>query len=61
MRFYTPKQNYRGMNHERAQKIRELYLQRAATQKQLAERFGVSQGTISKIVSDQVWANERKV
>lgn len=61
MRFYTPKQNYRGMNQERAQKIRELYLQRAATQKQLAERFGVSQGTISKIVSDQVWANERKV
>ena len=61
MRFYTPKQNYRGMNQERAQKIRELYLQRAATQKQLAERFGVSQGTISKIISDQVWANERKV
>lgn len=61
MRFYTPKQNYRGMDRERAQKIRELYLQRAATQKQLAERFGVSQGTISKIVSDQVWANERKV
>lgn len=55
MRFYTPKQNYRGMNQERAQKIRELYLQRAATQKQLAERFGVSQGTISKIISDQVW------
>ena len=55
MRFYTPKQNYRGMNQERAQKIRELYLQRAATQKQLAERFGVSQGTIRKIVSDQVW------
>lgn len=61
MRFYTPKQNYWGMNQERAQKIRELYLQRAATQKQLAERFGVSQGTISKIISDQVWANERKV
>lgn len=61
MRFYTPKQNYRGMDHERAKKIRELYLSRQMTQKELAQRFGVSQGTISKIVSDQVWANERKV
>jgi transcriptional regulator with XRE-family HTH domain len=46
------------MDRERAQKIRELYLQRAATQKELAERFGVSQGTISKIISDQVWATK---
>lgn len=49
------------MDHERAKKIRELYLSRSMTQKELAQRFGVSQGTISKIISDQVWANERKV
>jgi len=43
------------MDRERAEKIRELYFQKTATQKELAERFGVSQSTISKIISDQVW------
>jgi len=51
-----PKSHYRHMTREKAKEIRRAYFAREANQPQLAERYGVKQNTISRIVSEQVWA-----
>lgn len=51
-----PKTHYRHMTREKAQEIRRAYFAREAKQKELAERYGIRQNTVSRIVSMQVWA-----
>lgn len=50
-----PKRWYRNMTPERAREIRRAYFAREAKQAELAERYGVKQHTISRIVSGLVW------
>ena len=50
-----PKSYYRNMTPERAEEIRSAYFSREANQRQLAERYGVRQNTVSRIVSGQSW------
>ena len=52
-----PKRFYRSMTKEKAQVIRRRYFSREATQAQLAEEYGLRQGSISRIVSGMVWTN----
>lgn len=51
-----PKRWYRNMTPEKAKEIRRAYFAREAKQAELAQRYGVKQNTISRIVSMQVWA-----
>lgn len=51
-----PKTHYRHMTRQKAHEARRRYFAREATQAQLAAEYGVRQGTISRIVSGQVWA-----
>ena len=51
-----PKTHYRHMTREKAHEIRRAYFAREAKQKELAERHGIKQHTVSRIVSMQVWA-----
>jgi len=44
------------MNRARAEEIRRLYFSRTLNQRQLAERYGLRQHSISRIVSGLVWA-----
>ena len=48
--------HYRGMTRETAHEIRRLYLAREGKQRELAQRYGISQGNVSQIVSGRVWA-----
>jgi DNA-binding transcriptional regulator LsrR (DeoR family) len=50
-----PKTHYRHMTREKAQEIRRRYFAREAKQAELAKEYGVKQGTISRIISEQVW------
>ena len=56
MRPYTQMRHYRHFKREYAEEIRRLYFSRQATQKQLAERFGVSQSAVCRIISNHTWA-----
>ncbi len=51
-----PKSTYRHMSRAKAYEIRRRYFAREATQAQLAQLFGIRQGSVSRIVSGQVWA-----
>jgi hypothetical protein len=51
-----PKRWYRNMTRERAAEIRRRYLARQAKQAELAREFGLAQSSVSRIVSQQVWA-----
>lgn len=44
------------MTRAKAQEIRRAYFAREAKQAELAAKYGVKQNTISRIVSEQVWA-----
>ena len=52
----NPKRYYRHMTAEKAEAIRRAYFAREANQRELAERYGVRQGTVSKIISEQTWS-----
>ncbi len=52
----SPKRFYRNSSPEVAKQIRKLYFSRAMKQKELGERFGLAQHSISRIVSGQTWA-----
>jgi DNA-binding transcriptional regulator LsrR (DeoR family) len=52
----SPKRYYRGMTLARAEEIRRRYFAREAKQPQLAREFGIKQGSVSRIISGQVWA-----
>lgn len=47
---------YRNMTLEKAEEIRKLYFSRQMKQKELAEKFGIRQPSVSRIVSGQTWA-----
>jgi DNA-binding transcriptional regulator LsrR (DeoR family) len=51
-----PKRWYRNMTQERADQIRRRYLAREARQRELASEYGITQHSVSRIVSGQVWA-----
>ena len=53
---HSPKSRYRNMDRAKAAEVRRAYFAREATQTQIAERFGIKQGTVSRIISGQVWA-----
>jgi len=50
-----PKRHYRHMTPAAAQEIRRRYFAREAKQAQLAQEFGISQGSVSRIVSGGSW------
>lgn len=50
-----PKRFYRNMTPERAAVIRRRYFAREATQQQLADEAGISQNSVSRIVSGHSW------
>lgn len=59
-----PKRYYRNMTPEKAEQIRNEYFnkqnkvagKRRIKQKELAEKYGIKQNTVSRIVSGMVWA-----
>jgi DNA-binding transcriptional regulator LsrR (DeoR family) len=51
-----PKSRYRHMDRAKASEIRRRYFAREATQAQLAAEYGIRQGSVSRIISGQVWA-----
>lgn len=51
-----PKRYYRHMTPEKAAEIRRRYFARKAKQAELAREYGIRQGSVSRIVSGQVWA-----
>jgi DNA-binding transcriptional regulator LsrR (DeoR family) len=55
MKPYKPKSHYRHLKREDAQRIRDLYFSRKATQKQLAAQFKISQSAVCRIVSGWTW------
>lgn len=50
------KTNYRHMTRTIAEEIRRLYFSRQAKQAELAERYGIRQNSVSRIVSGKVWS-----
>lgn len=52
----NPKSRYRRMTRAIAQEIRRAYLARESRQVDLAARYGITQGNVSRIVSGQVWS-----
>jgi predicted XRE-type DNA-binding protein len=52
---HRPKRFYGHMNAVIAQMIRELYFSRHMNQTQLADFFRIKQGSVSRIISGQVW------
>lgn len=50
-----PKSHYRNMTPLKAQLIRVLYFNRLLNQREIGELFGIPQGSVSRIVSGQVW------
>ena len=61
MRAYAGKKNYRHMNQDKAEEIRKLYFSRVLTQKQLAERYQISQSAVCRIISDHTWRNAHEL
>jgi DNA-binding transcriptional regulator LsrR (DeoR family) len=43
------------MTPERAAEIRRAYLAREAKQAELAQTYGITQGSVSRIVAGRVW------
>jgi DNA-binding transcriptional regulator LsrR (DeoR family) len=50
-----PALKYLHMSPEKAAEIRRAYFGREAKQQALAERYGVTQATISRIISGDTW------
>ena len=55
MNLAKPRSRYRHMTREKAYEIRRAYFAREAKQKELAERYGIKQQSVSRIVSGLVW------
>ena len=49
------KRYYKTVDPEKAETIRSLYFSRQKKQAELAEMFGLRQGSVSRIVSGKVW------
>ena len=55
---YTEKKIYKGRTRQDADEMRRLFFKEHLKRKEIAERHGVSQATVSKIISNQVWASK---
>jgi predicted transcriptional regulator len=61
--MHRPKRYYRDMTRERAKIIHDEYFskqnkvagKRGITQKELSEKYGIPQSSVSRIVSGRVW------
>lgn len=51
-----PKRYYRHMTPMTARAMRDLYFIGKLKQVELARMFGIRQSTVSRTISDQVWA-----
>ena len=49
------KTHYRSMTKEKADEIRRQYFARELKQSELAEKYNLAQGSVSRIVSGKVW------
>lgn len=49
------KRFYRTMNKKRADRIRVLYFEHKLKQQEIADIFGITQGSVSRILSCCVW------
>lgn len=54
-----PKSHYRDMNFEKAEKVRHLYWHQGLRQQRIADLMGMTQASVSRIVSKQVWDHGR--
>lgn len=52
------KRHYRQMTPERAAKIREQYFVDRRKQIDIAREYGISQGSVSRIISNITWSNQ---
>ena len=50
-----PKREYKHMNPEKAREIRRLYFSDRLKQREIAARFGITQGSVSRIISGISW------
>lgn len=51
----TEMRQYRHMNRQLANQIRDLYFSRWFKQREIAELYGIRQHSVSRIVSGRVW------
>ena len=62
--FITNMENQRNKRNSKikslkiANEIRELYIMEGWTQKQLAEKYNVAQGFISRIINNKIWKKQ---
>jgi DNA-binding transcriptional regulator LsrR (DeoR family) len=54
-----PKSYYGKMTPRLANQVRDLYFSRQFKQREIAEMYGIQQGSVSRIVSNLVWAGDR--
>lgn len=54
-----PMSKYRHMTPEKAEEMRALFFSRRFKRKELAQKFEVSEATVSRIISGLIW-NVRK-
>ena len=54
-----PKRRYRQMTPRAATVIRDLYFVGRLKQHEIGRMFDIKQGSVSRIVSDQVWTGSR--
>lgn len=52
------KRRYRHMTREKAMELRRRYFAREAKQVDLAREYGLSQATVSRIVSGLTWNHQ---
>lgn len=50
------KRFYRDMTPAKAEEVRRLYFEDKLKQREIAERFGIRQATVSRIVAGLVWS-----
>lgn len=58
MRAYAGKKSYRHMTQDKAEEIRKLYFSRTLTQKQLAQKYLISQSAVCRIISGWTWSKQ---
>lgn len=52
----APKSYYRHMSPMAAKAMRELYFVGRLKQHEIGKMFGLRQGSVSRVISEQVWA-----
>jgi len=54
--MHQSKRFYRDMTPAKAEEVRRLYFDERMKQTEIAERFGIRQASVSRIVSGLVWS-----